>query len=263
MQKLEMKYLPLTEIDISRSNVRKVNIEEDIDELAANIKEIGVQQPVVVFFEKGRYELIIGQRRYLASKKAGLKEIPALITSIKNTTEAMIRSFSENIHRLKLDYRDKMQVARNLLNHYGSINSVANVLGLSEATVRNYLGYAGVPEGLKQMVSDRFMSAATATEISKHIADEKEAMEIARRVIETPRGERRTAIIETAKEHPNKKAPEIYRLSQRQQFKKITLHLSSRVAEALATACRDYSSSPTEIAIDALEDWLTNQGFLK
>ena len=83
MRKLNFEYLPLDKIDISLSNVRKANanIEEGIGELASSIKEIGIQQPVVVFQKGDRYELIIGQRRYLACEELGLREIPALITS--------------------------------------------------------------------------------------------------------------------------------------------------------------------------------------
>jgi len=108
MKKLNFEYLPLDKIDISLSNVRKANanIEEGIGELASSIKEIGIQQPVVVFQKGDRYELIIGQRRYLACEELGLREIPALITSVKNETAATIKSFSENIHRLDLEYRD-------------------------------------------------------------------------------------------------------------------------------------------------------------
>ncbi|GAI04140.1 unnamed protein product, partial [marine sediment metagenome] len=79
MKKLKFEYLPLDKIDISISNVRKTNLKEGIDELANSIKEIGVQQPIVVSTKGERYELIIGQRRYLACKKIGKKEIPALI----------------------------------------------------------------------------------------------------------------------------------------------------------------------------------------
>lgn len=135
------EHLPLDKIDISISNVRKTNLEEGIEELAKSIEEIGVQQPIQVFEKPdGRFELIIGQRRYLACKKLGLKKIPALIITVKkDETEATIKSFIENIHRLDLEYRDKMQAAIELLNKFGSISKVADHLGVSAQTVRNYL----------------------------------------------------------------------------------------------------------------------------
>jgi len=172
MKKLKFDYLPLDKIDISISNVRKSNLEEGIDELAASIREIGVQQPVVVSQRGDRYELIIGQRRYLACKKLELKEIPALITTVKDETEATIKSFSENIHRLDLQYRDKMQVAIELLNRFGSIRKVADHLGVEDQTVRRYLGYEGVPEPIKKMVDEGKLGAITAIQIAQNIPDE-------------------------------------------------------------------------------------------
>ncbi|MCW3130602.1 MAG: ParB N-terminal domain-containing protein [Methanophagales archaeon] len=65
MRKMRFEYVPLDKIDIGISNVRKANLEKDLDALAKSIEEIGVQQPVVVFKkDSGRFELIIGQRRY-------------------------------------------------------------------------------------------------------------------------------------------------------------------------------------------------------
>jgi ParB family chromosome partitioning protein len=73
----ELTPLPVAEIDVSHLNVRKSKVTEGIDELAQNIKEIGLQQPIVVFKKGQRYEVIIGQRRLLAYRKLGRKEIPA------------------------------------------------------------------------------------------------------------------------------------------------------------------------------------------
>jgi len=262
MKSLKLKDLPLDEIDISISNVRKSNLEEGIEELANSIRKIGVQQPIVVFRKGDRYELIIGQRRYLACKKIGKIKIPALITAIKNKTEATIVSFSENIHRLDLEYRDKMQVAIELLNKLGSINKVAEYLGISSQTVRNYTGYAGVPEPIKKMVEGKKLSATTATYITKNILDEKQALEIAEKIKEIPRSEERRKIINVAKENPMKTPEEIVKIVNGQKFKKITIDLTQRVANALSQACYKYESDAKDITSEALEEWLNRRGFL-
>ena len=118
-EKLDFDYISLDKIDISSLNVRKVNLEEKLEELAESIKAIGVQQPIMVFKKPdGRYELIIGQRRYLACKKIGKKTIPAVITDVKGKTDALIKSFSENIHRLDLAYQDKMTIVMKNLKQF-------------------------------------------------------------------------------------------------------------------------------------------------
>jgi len=264
MKKLGFKYLPLDKIDISISNVRKSNLEEVIDELADSINEIGVQQPIVVSLKGDRYELIIGQRRYLACKKLGLKEIPALITTVKNDTEATIKSFSENIHRLDLKYRDKMQAALELLNKFGSIDKVAYHLGVSPQTVKNYLGYAAVPESMKKMVDERKLSASTAIRITQGIPDENLAVKIAEKVKETPRSEERKNIIDIARENPSKAPGEIFKIArERSMMKKITIHVTHRVYEAITLASKEYDSDKEDVIKEALEEWLKKRGFIE
>lgn len=256
-------HLPLENIDISKYNVRKTDPEIDIDVLANSITEIGVEQPVIVFEEKGRYQLIVGQRRYLACKKLQKKDIPALVVQLKDKTEASIASFSENIHRLNLNYRDKMIVALELRDRLDSIESVAKRLGVTEQTVRNYLGYAGVSEDIKKMVDKGELSPSTAIYITRNIPDEKMAVRIAKKVVETPSSEKRWAIVEVAKENPNIPDKEISKIVDQTKYKKVTVNLTVKVAMALSEACGKYRSKPEEITTEALVEWLTNKGFYK
>lgn len=255
--------LPLEDIDISKYNVRKTDPEIDIDELANSIKEIGVEQPVVVFEEKGRYELIVGQRRYLACKRLKEKYIPALVVQLKDKTEASIASFSENIHRLPLNYRDKMKVAYELRSKLASIDSVAKRLGVTAQTVRNYLGYAAVPEAIKEMVDKGELSRSTAVYIMRNIPDEQKATRIAKKVKETPSSEKRWAIVEVAKANPDITDKEITKIAEQIKYKRVTVNLTTKVATALSEACGEYRSKPEEITTEALVEWLTNKGFYK
>lgn len=264
MRKMRFKfrYLPLDKIDVSLSNVRKSNLEEGIEDLANSIREIGVQQPVVVFPKGDRFELIIGQRRYLACKKLNLKKIPALITTLKSPLDATIKSFSENIHRLDIEYRDKMQVATELLDKLGSVGEVAEHLGVSEQTVKNYLGYAAVSEKVKKMVDEGKLSATTALRITRNIQDEEQAVRIAQKVRETPRSEDRRRIIQIARENPKISVKEIDKAVKEQKFKKITIDITPKVSVALAKACETYKSDAEDITVEALEEWLKKRGFI-
>lgn len=262
MAKLKLEYISIDKIDISKSNVRKTDIDKRIDELAKSIEKIGLQQPIVVFKDRDRYKLIIGQRRYLACKKLGLNELPAIVTHVKSETDATIASFSENIHRLDIRYRDKMAVSTALLNKLGSVNQVAEYLGVARQTVRNYLGYAIVPEPIKRMVDEKKLSASTALRIARYISDEKLAIRIAERIIEVPRSEDRRNIIYAARENPDKDLAEIFRIGEKMKFRRITINLSFRMAEALEQACRETGSDRKDIAFEAVVDWLVTKGFL-
>jgi ParB family chromosome partitioning protein len=265
MKRLEFRYLTLDKIDVSISNVRKAKLEEGLDDLAKSIEEIGVQQPIVVSEKPdGRFDLIIGQRRYLASHRVeGLKTIPALITTVKNETEAVIISFSENIHRLDLEYRDKMRVATELLSKLGSTRKVAERLGVTPQTVRNYLGYAAVPEEIKRMVDKGDLRPSTATRIAKSIPDEKQAVRIAEKIKEIPRSEDKRMIIDLAKENPDKSLEEIDELAEERKFEEVTINVTPRIADALDQACKRYESDPEIITAEALEEWLRRRGFVE
>lgn len=263
MPKIKLEHIPIDRIDISKLNVRKTQREKGIGELAKSIEEIGLQQPIVVYKKGGRYKLIIGQRRYRACKKLGWKEIPAIIRTIKSETEATIASFSENIHRLDLRYRDKMEVSTALLNKFGTVYQVAKHLGVTPQTVRNYLGYAIVPEAIKKMVDEKILSASTAMRIARNIPNEKLAVRIAEKIIEVPRSEDRRNIIDAARENPSKKMEDIFKIAEKKKFSTITISLTLRVAGSLEQACREYGISRKDLAVEALEIWLQTRGFLK
>jgi len=261
----ELLYLPLDHIQVSKFNVRHTNPEEGIEDLAESIRTIGVQQPVVVLRtpEEGRYDLIVGPRRYLASKIAGVKEIPALVLPEKSRKEALIISFSENIHRLDLEYRDKMQVTMELMNELQSVEAVAKHLGVSIQTVRNYLGYAGVPEQIKQMVEQGQLGATTALRIAWRIPDEDQAVKVAQKARELPRAAQRKQLIDVAAEHPEASVQRAAVIAKQQEFRKVEVHVTDRLSVALDAACREYRASPDHIALDALEEWLTKRGFIE
>jgi len=263
----ELPTVPLKDIRISEGNVRKRDREKGIDELAQSIKDIGLQQPVVVFpipGQKEKYELIIGQRRLRAFRKLGRKEIPAIILKKPmNHLEALAYSFVENIHRQELDYKDKTEVALYLLKELGTTKAVARKLGVSETTVRNYLGYAAVPEPIKKMVERKKLSRFTAIRLSKNISDPKKAVAIAKKIREAPRREDRSKIIEIAVENPEYDANKVFKEAEKTKLQRITLDLTPVAAEALHEASMKYERDPEEIATQVLIDYLKAEGFYK
>lgn len=264
MAKNSIEHISISEVDISPWNVRRGDVQEGLEDLAKSIQEHGLLQPVVVCKREGRYKLIIGQRRFRACRDIlGRQVIPARVIPIQKDADAIALSFSENIHRLDLEYSDKMTAAIALLDKLGSVKAVAQKLGVSNATVRNYLGYSAVPDELKDLVSKGKLSARTATEITRSLPDEQEAIKVAKKVVETPRGgDKRRNLIDAARENPSKTVEEIAAIALKQKYKRITIDLTSRVSAALERACEEYSSEPPQLARQALEDWLARERYL-
>ena len=259
----KFEYIPLDKLYVSTLNVRTNRTLKKIDELAESIKKIGVQQPIVVVRRADKYEVIIGQRRYEASKLAGIPTIPAVIRTIQNDNEAIIASFSENIHRLDLSYKDKNRVAERLLAEYDSTAEVAEIIGVTEKTVRNYLGYSIVPEEIKRMVEQGEISAQTAISIARGIPDEEKAIQVAMQVRETPRSSDRRKLISLARDYPEATPTELENLLIKSKFSKITVDFTPMISDALMNASTTYQTEVTDIITEALSDWLSERGFLE
>jgi len=264
-RKIVITDIPLDNIVVSKSNARRtLGTFSGLDELAQSIKDIGVQQPVIVFpiaGQKGKFELVVGQRRFLASKKAGKTTIPAIIKKPMNNVDALAYSFTENIHRVELDWKDKVEAALTLLSELNSVQEVAKKLSVSDTTVRNLLGWAAVPESLKLMVEAGEISRPIATRIAKANPDVDKAMAIAKLIKEQPRRKARKAIIMTNIENPTYSPQKVMEEAPNLKFKHVIIDLTDKAATALKKASEKYEMEPTEIALHALVDYLKNEGF--
>jgi len=150
----EVKEIPLEQIDIGLSQVRTSDVEEDIQELVASIEKIGLLEPIVVFQKiEGRYEVVTGQRRFLAHQHLGRETIRATILSVPVEPEiAKAISLTENMVRQNLTTQDYIDACTDLYRQYGSIQKISDTLGLSYYKVSKYVKYDQLIEKLKQKV---------------------------------------------------------------------------------------------------------------
>jgi len=129
--------IKIIEIEPNREQPRKNFDEESLEELANSIKEYGVIQPIIVTKKDNYYEIIAGERRWRAAKKAGLTEMPCLVRDNeeqKNREIALI----ENIQRKNLNPIEKALGLKKLLDDYGmSQQALADKLGMSRTSVTN------------------------------------------------------------------------------------------------------------------------------
>jgi ParB family transcriptional regulator, chromosome partitioning protein len=185
------KHLAIDRIDISAANVRKEKPRIGLEELKGSMGKIGLVHPVIVLEkEGGRYDLIVGQRRFRAAQDLGWKDIAALVIEPLNDVSKSVVSLGENLHRRDLPYSDTIEVCRTLFKQYdGSsaekIDQTAATLGLSRRIVIQYLGYDLVPKEVKDLVEEKKLKPKKAAEITAAFWPNKEKIaSVAREVVE-------------------------------------------------------------------------------
>lgn len=129
--------LNINEIEPNVNQARKIFDEESIEDLASSIKEYGVIQPILVAKKEKYYEIIAGERRWRASKKAGLSEIPVIIRENDDKRNQEI-SLIENIQREDLNPIEKARGIKQLMDEYELTQArVAEILGKSRSSIAN------------------------------------------------------------------------------------------------------------------------------
>jgi ParB family chromosome partitioning protein len=202
--------IPVKLIDIGKSQSRQRNVNEGIEELAESIKVLGQQQPVkVVKRPNNRYELVAGQRRFIAIRDH-LKQDKIwgeVIPQPEDPIKLKAISFAENFIRQPLVNPDIIDACAAFLRRYGTIAEASRQLGLPYYKVRDYVKYDGLPEELKKMVDDKRVKidtahkatlAATKTDLSVDIEKAKALAP----VLERMSGTEKKKLMEEAQSDP-------------------------------------------------------------
>ncbi|MBO5141864.1 MAG: ParB/RepB/Spo0J family partition protein [Clostridia bacterium] len=154
--------LKLNEIEPDINQPRKTFDDEKLQELAESIKEHGVIQPIIVSKKDEYYQIIAGERRWRASKKAGLKTIPAII---RDYDEKKIREISliENIQRQNLNPIETAKAIKELMEiHEMTQEDIAKTLGKSRSTIANTLRVLNLDERVQEMIESGQISEGHA-----------------------------------------------------------------------------------------------------
>ena len=137
--------------------------EDALEELAASITEVGLLQPVVVRkISDGNYELVMGERRWRASQRAGLEYIPAIVRETPDTD--MLRdALLENLHRQQLDPLEEAAAYQQLLDDFGATHEqLAQKIGRSRPHISNTLRLLNLPPTVQKKVAAGVISAGHA-----------------------------------------------------------------------------------------------------
>jgi len=142
---------------------RRTFDEDTLDELAESIKQVGLLQPVVVRAAgPGRYELIMGERRWRASQRAGLTEIGAIVKQTQDN-DLLRDALIENLHRQQLDPLEEAAAYQQLLDDFGATHEqLAQKIGRSRPHISNTLRLLNLPPAVQKRVAAGVISAGHA-----------------------------------------------------------------------------------------------------
>jgi ParB family chromosome partitioning protein len=136
--------------------------EESLVALTASISELGVLQPVLVRPVGDRFELIAGERRWRAAKRAGLQSIPAVVRTVDDTT-SLEQAVVENLHRQDLNALEEAAAYQQLIEDFGlSHDDVARRVGKSRSAVSNTLRLFQLPPTIQKLVAEGQLAAGHA-----------------------------------------------------------------------------------------------------
>ncbi len=168
-ERVVVKQIPLAQIGANPDQPRKTFTESELSDLAASIKEKGVLQPILLRGVSGRpylYEIVAGERRFRASKMAGLSEIPALVKSLDDAN-AMEIALIENVQRENLNPIEEASAYKNLMECCDyELPDVARLIGKSESYIRNMLRLTSLPDSVQNLVEQGELSASHARTIA-------------------------------------------------------------------------------------------------
>ena len=158
-----VSHIRISLVDPKSDQPRKYFDKEALEELSASIKEHGLLQPILVREGgEGRYQIIAGERRFRASKLAGLDEIPAIILDKDDRAAAEI-ALIENIQREDLNPIEEALAYRSLANEYGMTQEeLSEKVGKSRSAIANSMRLLLLPEEVLNMVAARDLSAGHA-----------------------------------------------------------------------------------------------------
>lgn len=269
---VEYKDIPLENLVIGHAQARTENPGKDIDDLATNIEVQGLLQPIVVCpaRRRGQWEILTGQRRFLAHKVLGRKTISAAVMD-ERVDEAKAKTISivENLIRRNLSGTELKNGILHLYEIYGSVSEVARTTGLSVDKVREYVKYPRLISELKDLVDNHGIDVNVAVKAQDASVDQdgnvnaEVAIRLAREMAHMS-GAQHQKIVEEIRKNPDKPVDDVIEWAK--TGGKVT-QIIATVTQDTHTALRRFAtqegSNQNEAAARLIEEALTDRGFLE
>lgn len=253
-----LREVPINQIRIWKEAQARTLDREGISELARSIKTEGLQNPPMLQKEgKNSYLLMSGQRRLAALKRLRAKKIPALVLTRQSEQElenAKAISVVENIHRNKMNIKDTAASCKFLAEKMGK-SKAAKSLGMSMSTFRKYMGFAGVPEQLKDLVPE-LLSRDEATKLYQAIPSVPKAIKIAEKISRLDSRTRKAYLTALARSPRSSHNTLLKRARSLRVRQNIAFKLTKGQARKLAAKANRLDLGPNELANQVVAKWL-------
>ena len=197
-------YLPIDSLQPGKFQPRRIFTPEMLNDLVSSIKTKGVLQPLLVRqIGNNIYEIIAGERRWRASKEAGLKELPVIIKDF-NDEETLEVSLIENLQRQDLNPLEEAQGYKRLLDEFHRTQEeLASVVGKSRSYVANVLRLLDLPDGVKTYLDQGAITAGHA----RALLNSKNPEKLAKKVVEQGLSVRQTEQLSVTEGEKKTRAP--------------------------------------------------------
>ena len=193
-KKIEKNKIPIKDIVRNKFQPRKNFDKSNLEELTNSIKEQGIIQPIVVRPNKsmnGKYEIIAGERRWLASQNAGLHEVPVVILDVDDV-KSLEFAIVENVQRQDLNPIEEARGYQRLLDDFNyNQDKLSKFIGKSRSYIANSLRLLSLPEEILVMVENRNLSAGHA----RSLIGLNNALEIAKKIVQKKLSVRQAEIL--------------------------------------------------------------------
>lgn len=180
-ERLDILKLDIDKIIPNESQPRKKL--KNIDELAESIKMHGVVQPIIVLSLGEKYQLIAGERRWRASKLAGIKKIPAIVKNSISAKDKFEIALIENVQRENLNCIEEALAYKQLVDSFNlSIEKISQMVGKDRSTVSNIIRLLVLPKEIQEDLSNDLLQPGHVRPLI-NITDEKSILKIKRKII--------------------------------------------------------------------------------
>jgi len=266
---IETKEIDLNDLVIGKAQVRLREVGKDIDELAASIAKVGLLEPIVVCpaNEEGKFEIITGQRRFLAHKLLKKEKIMACILDQEiSETEAKVLSITENMVRSDLPRKDLIDACTDLYRKYGSIKDVVEETGLPYSKVTLYVKYDRLAPELKELVDegDVDLKAALRAQDAASVTGEykpEEATMFAKE-FSGMSGAQQKRVVKKREEDPSTDVSEVIENAKTgEKITQVVVTMTAAVHGSLKQYSKDEATSVDDAAATLIEEALSGKGY--